>query len=101
LAVFAFVRHVKRRRLTVREARRDAATGRFLSTAAPKPDELTIAEAAYRLRVGYTVVYRMLLQGELAARRAGRSWLITEASVQHVETVGRRIYRRARQVAST
>ncbi len=46
-----------------------------------KERTITLVEAARRLRVPYSVVYRLVLLGEIGSRRVRGRWMVRQADV--------------------
>lgn len=44
--------------------------------------EISLAEAALRLRASWHQAYALMLSGTLAGRRVGRFWFVDESSVE-------------------
>jgi hypothetical protein len=54
------------------------------TTSAPANTRLGVADAALRLRIGYSAALGMLLRGELEGERAGHRWVVFADSVDRV-----------------
>jgi excisionase family DNA binding protein len=52
-----------------------------MATVSRKDRTITLVEAARRLRVPYSVVYRLVLLGEFGSRRLGGRWVVRQADV--------------------
>lgn len=49
-----------------------------------EPAEMGLTEAAHELGVNYQVAWNLVLSRELEARKQGRSWLVSRASVERL-----------------
>jgi hypothetical protein len=58
-------------------------------SALPGPDEVALAEAAFRLRVPYPVAYRRMFAGDLQGRRVGSRWYVSRHDVERLESEAR------------
>jgi hypothetical protein len=56
-----------------------------MSNTLPSPNEMTLTEAAFRLRLAYPLAYRKMFSGELNGRRIGTRWYVAVKDVERVE----------------